>query len=686
MIAPLLALLGAVPKDDDWHRLEPVRRRRLAVDAVQALFHRCAEAQPLLLVLEDLHWIDPASLQVIDHLVQQLAASPIALLIDYRPDFTHSWAGLSCYRQVGIAPLSTDGARAMLDDLLGADPSVASLKQRLIARAAGNPFFLEESVRALEASGVLCGQSGAWQLASDAGTLVLPETVHAVIAAWIDRLALPAKQLLQLASVIGTEVPAGLLQSLAGLTEVAFDDALHRLQSAEFLLTTRMTPEPVYRFRHALTHEVAYASLLRRQRQMLHVRVLRLLEGDATEPIDRMAYHAMRAEMFAEAAAYCRQAGLLAASRSANREAVTLLSQALAALRHLPETTERLATEVDLHFEIRNALFVLGEPAGIPAHLDVAARLAATIGDPVRQATAGLLQSGWHWQKGEHCQAIAPAEQALALAKASGDVRLLALGLYRCGVNRHALGDYAGAATSLRESIALLEANHAEALFAFGGQPLLFDLSFLAWSLAELGDFAAAEAAGRRGWEAAGRFGNLYSTAVMSFGCGHALVRTGQLDMAQTVLERGLECCRADEVAATYPVIASLLGYVRVARGDAGAGFALLGDALRPEIAGRGPAFAPSRLWLAEACRLVGRLAEAEAAVKAAVQRATERAERGQLAWAERLCGDLAARTDTARAGEHYRRANALAAQLGMRPLLQQTRAGPASTAPASTR
>src|SRR5262249_28158186 len=206
--------------------------------------------------------------------------------------------------------------------LLGDDSSLASLTQLLIARTAGNPFFLEESVRTLVETGGLVGEPGAYHLAQPLHNIQGPATVQAVLAARIDRLPPEAKRLLQTAAVIGTEVPFLLLAAIADLPDTDLRRYLTQLQAAEFLYETRLFPELEYTFKHALTHEVAYGSLLQERRRALHARIVGALEGLArdrlTEQVERLAYHALRGEVWDKALAYCQQAGEKALAQSAN--------------------------------------------------------------------------------------------------------------------------------------------------------------------------------------------------------------------------------------------------------------------------------------------------------------------------------------------------------------------------------
>src|SRR5207244_2000124 len=257
----------------------------------------------------------------------------LLLLVNYRPEYQHGWGSKTYYTQLRLDPLPPASADEFLHALLGDDPSLAPIKQLLIARTEGNPFFLEESVRTLVETGVLVGEPGAYRLAQALPTIQVPATVLAVLAARIDRLPPEDKRLLQTAAVIGTEVPLPLLHAIADTSDEALSRSLTQLQAAEFLYETSLFPERAFTFKHALTHEVAYGSLLHERRRALHARIVETLEkiaGDrVVEEVERLAHHALRGEVWDKAPAYCRQAGEKALARSAYPEAVAAFEQAL---------------------------------------------------------------------------------------------------------------------------------------------------------------------------------------------------------------------------------------------------------------------------------------------------------------------------------------------------------------------
>src|SRR5262245_2172543 len=228
-----LALLEVPPDNPQWHSLDPLQRRRRTLDAVKRLLLRESQVQPLLLVFEDLHWIDSEHQALLDGLVESLPAARLLLLVNYRPEYQHPWGSRTSYMQLRLDPLAPESAEQLLGALLGPDAGLDALKRVLIERTEGNPFFLEESVRTLVETGALSGERGAYRLARPVPTIQVPATVQAVLAARIDRLPPGDKAILQTASVVGKDVPFLLLQAIAEPAEDALHAAIGRLQAAE---------------------------------------------------------------------------------------------------------------------------------------------------------------------------------------------------------------------------------------------------------------------------------------------------------------------------------------------------------------------------------------------------------------------------------------------------------------------
>jgi class 3 adenylate cyclase len=426
-VPALLALLDVPVEEAAWQALDPLQRRQQTLDAVKRLLLRESEVQPLLVIFEDLHWIDGETQALVENLVDSLPAARLLLLVNYRPEYRHAWGGKTYYRQLRIDPLPPERADELLEALLGPDAALAPLKRLLVERTEANPLFLEESVRALVETGALAGERGAYRLTRSVEQLTIPATVQAILAARIDRLAPEAKRLLQAAAVIGTDVPLPLLLAIADAPEPAVRAELTRLQAAEFLYEARLFPDLEYTFKHALTHDVAYQGLLHDRQRALHARIADAIERLAPERVaeqaERLAHHALRGELWEKAVAYSRQAGLRAMGQGANREAVAHLEQALVALRRLPEGRETMELAVDLRIDLRNALVPLGEWGRMGEHLHEAEGLARTLGDPHRLARIVTFMVSQCRATGDYDGALRFAQEALSLTRTLGDLR-----------------------------------------------------------------------------------------------------------------------------------------------------------------------------------------------------------------------------------------------------------------------
>jgi len=361
----LLALLDVPVDDEEWMRLDPPQRRQRTLDSLKRLLLREAQIQPLIVVFEDLHWIDGETQALLDAVVESLPTAKILVLVNYRPEYTHAWSGKTYYRLLRIDPLPVESAEELLEALLGVGDELLPLKRLLIDRTEGNPFFLEESVRTLVETGALSGDRGTSRLVKPLQALQVPATAQAILAARIDRLSPGDKRLLQTASVVGKDVLYNLLHAVVDDREDALRLGLARLRAAEFLYETRLFPELEYTFKHALTHEVTYGSLLQGRRRELHTRIVKAIEAlhqeRLVEHIEQLAHHAVRGELREKAVHYLRQAGLKAAARSALLDARGWFEQALAVLEVMPQSQSTLEQAFDIRIDLRPVLTQLDE-------------------------------------------------------------------------------------------------------------------------------------------------------------------------------------------------------------------------------------------------------------------------------------------------------------------------------------
>jgi len=471
-----LWLLDALPEDSAFLALEPTERRRQTLAAIKRILLRENQVHPLMLVFEDLHWIDSETQAFLDSLVESLPASSILFAVNYRPEYRHGWANKTYYGQLHIDPLPPESAEDLLDALVGRDPSTGSLKRLLIERTEGSPLFLEESVRTLVETRALVGERGAYRLVQAPDTLQVPATVQAIIAARIDRLDPQEKRLLQAAAVVGTHVPFALLRGIVEVDEEALRRSLAQLQTAEFIYEAQLFPDLEYAFKHALTHEVAYGGVLQDRRRALHAAIVeaieRLYADRLSEQVERLAHHAVRGRVLPKAVRYLREAGSKAVGRSANREAAAYLEEALAVLDELPQTTQTLTEALEIRMALGPALIaVKGAPSPeVESSYLRALELVDQLGASVNRFPA--LWGLWYvnFTRGRYPEALEAGERLLETARNGDDTGQLLEAHHALWPTLSAMGRPLQAIVHMEQGFALYDRDrHGTSAFLYGG-------------------------------------------------------------------------------------------------------------------------------------------------------------------------------------------------------------------------
>jgi class 3 adenylate cyclase/tetratricopeptide (TPR) repeat protein len=660
-----LELLNVAVDGAAWSTVEPSFRRQQTLQAIRNLLLRESRVQPVLFVFEDLHWIDSETQALLNGLVEGLTGARLLLLVNYRPEYQHAWSGKTYYRQLRVDPLPPAIAGQLLETLVGGDPTLDPLKHLLMQQAEGTPLFLEEGVRVLIETGALRGERGQYRLVKDLQTVQVPPTVQAILAARIDRLPPEDKLLLQAGSVIGKDIPFALLQAIGEQDDEAMRRGLSRLQAAELIYETSLFPDLELTFKHALTHDVAYASLLQARRRVLHARVADAIEhlypDRRAEHIERLADHAFRGECWEKAVTCLREAAAKAVARSAAREAVPHLERALGALTHLPPTPTRLEAGVDIRLDLRNCLYLLGEHRRVLEHLQTARLLAEETGDRTRLIrVAGYLGTTFVFL-GDYAHALEEVARARELVSHARNPELeVELGLRSAQVYIYQ-GEFARATPLVAD--VLRAAGGGGPAPRFFGQMLTSVQAhgYLAQCLGELGDFASAIDAAKRGLAEAEREEHRYSQAVVRGLGGLVCLRKGDLEEARSLLEPAVELVRSLELSLIRSGTIANLGLTYVYRGAVEAGLALLEEARerRPVL-------------LAEGYLVAHRFDEATTTAARALEGARQAGEVGIIARASWLVGAAATALDppaATEAIEGYRDAAAMAERIGMRPL-----------------
>jgi class 3 adenylate cyclase len=670
----LLSLLDVPVDDTQWQRLDPAQRRRRTLEAVKGLLLRESQVQPLLLLFEDLHWIDAESQAFLDSLIDSLPTARVLLLINYRPEYQHGWGSKTYYRQLRIDPLPPESAEELLRPLLGDDPSLAPLRRLLIGRTEGNPFFLEESVWTLVETHALAGERGAYRLTRPVEAIQVPASVQVILAARIDRLPAPVRDLLQLAAVIGKDVPFALLEAIAEQREDELRRGLTHLQAAEFLYETRLFPDLEYTFKHALTLEVTYQSLLRERRRALHERVLDALmrqwAGREPEKIELLAYHAVRGELWDQAARYLYQSGEKAFVEARYHASAASYQAAVEVLDQLGNAAN-LTLKLDACLELWSARTSVGQTDEFRELGEKAEALARGLDDGPRLARVQVRQA-----QGVYFDGTIPGTLQLAIEKAHEaferadphDLRTRSYAQYIVGCACRDLGRIVEAVREFGAGLALFEE-----VVRYGEEPgLVFPIyvSLAAWCAeahASLGDFPRAFASARDALRVATDIQHTSSLAVANNYLGYVHLLHGELEAAVPFLERALAIGIEQDLFQVTIRTASHLAYALALLGEGERGLGCLARALERWTGTMTRQVPGGQTTIANAYLAAGFPEEARAEIQRGLAKATERNARGFLAPLLRLEAEVVS-SDPGWARERLEKALALAAELGMHP------------------
>jgi class 3 adenylate cyclase/tetratricopeptide (TPR) repeat protein len=683
---PLMAALLALPLPAERYppqALTPEQQRHKTLDALLTLVGVLAERQPVLVIVEDLHWVDPSTLELLERLIDQVPTIRLYMVLTCRPTFQPPWGFRTHLTPLALNRLTPPQAKEMVGQMLGGQRLLAAVLQQIVTKTDGIPLFVEELTKAVVEAGLLttAHDPDAWR--GPLPALTIPTTLHEALLARLDRLG-SAKGVAQLGATLGHQFPYTLLRAVSPLADEVLQRDLATLVAAELLYQRGQPPRTIYRFKHALVQEAAYESVLRSVRRQTHQRLVQVLETQFPETVatapELLAHHALRGERWDQAVVYFRQAGDKALTRSAYREAGAAFEQALIALQHLPDSRDTSEQAIDLRLALRTALRPLGDFGRILAYLREAETLATTLDDPRRLGWVLVFLSGHFYQRGAHDQAVTASERALALATASGDVVPQALANDRLGLTYRVQGDYRRAIDCFKKTIAALDGGLRHEGFGQTILPAVNSRAILAECYAELGMFAEGRGFGEEGLQIAEAVAHPGSLMIAYYGLGLLALRQGGLHRGLPLLERAVSICHDADLPGFFPRTASALGAGYTLEGRVADAVALLTSAREQSMAmGRAHYETLCSLPLGEAQMLDGGLVAAHALAERALALARTHQERGNEAYALRLLGEIAARGDPAertQAEGYYLQAFALAEELGMRPLVAHCQLG----------
>ena len=632
-------------------------------------------------MFEDAHWIDPTSLDLLDRTVARVANLPVLLVVTVRPELQPTWVGQPHVTMLPLARLGRRDAAGIIAGVTKGKALPNAVLEQVLAHTDGVPLFIEELTSTLLESGLLRETTDCYVLDGPLPPLAIPTTLQASLVARLDRLA-SVKDVAQIGAAIGREFSHELIAAVSAWAPIDLDAALERLTASGLISRRGTPPVATYSFKHALVQDAAYVTMLRSRRRQLHSSIAKVLVERFPAMADSLpevvAHHYTEAGLASEAIGYWRKAGQLASARSANREAVKSFERALQVLEALPETRERLEQAIDLRFDLRTSLHLLGEFERIVGYLREAEGLARTLDDQRRLGQLSVYMCHNLWITGHPTEALAFGQSAQAIAESLEDVALQVTGnLYLSGACI-GTGDYRRAEACLLKVLQLLEDDLSRERFGLAGFPAVMARAYLTFVFAHRGEFKEGVAHGQEGVRLAEALDHPYSLAFVCAVLAYLHIARGELSHAVGLLERGVALSR--EWNLTYHSVAHTgsLGYAYALSGRIAEGIPLLEHALSAtETMGHGNLQPRFLVYLGEAYVLGGRLEDALEFAGRALTLSRAGGQRGYEAWALRLLGEVSASRDPPEhADGHYRDALALAEELGMRPLVAHCHLG----------
>jgi class 3 adenylate cyclase/tetratricopeptide (TPR) repeat protein len=518
LLPPFQDLLS-LETDDAYRTLEPKEKQELIFEALRDLFVRESQKRPLVLIVEDLHWIDKTSEEFLDYLIGWLAATPILLIILYRPEYTHRWGSKSSYTNIRVDQLSLPTSSELVQSILSEGEIVPELRDLILGKAAGNPLFMEELTHSLLENGSIQKKEDRYILSKKLVDIQVPDTIQGIIAARIDRLDESLKRIMHVASVIGREFTFRILQSITEMKEDLKGHLLN-LQGLEFIYERRLFPELEYIFKHALTQEVAYNSLLLNRRKEIHGRIGKAIEDlypDRLEEFyEMLAYHYARGEDLAKGSQYLTLSGNKAARRNSLSEAYSFYKEAIATLHRLPETAERKKQELDVLVLAVTPLGLLGYPEGSLGTLQEGEALAKELRGSRRLAFFYGRLSAYYSYRGNHLLGVKYSEDALEEGRKSEDVDLIVPIAQGLSTSYLGTGQFDKVVAMVPGVLELLEKKERTTdFFALGVNPYAVLSGFCGLGLGWLGNFQEGELFLEKGLRHAASIGDLRALAMV---------------------------------------------------------------------------------------------------------------------------------------------------------------------------
>ena len=673
---PLFAALLSLPPNERYPALpmSPQRQKQKTFDAIVAFLLRAAERRPTRVIVEDLHWADPSTLELLELIIEQVPRARLFVALAFRPEFVPPWAAQPHVTNITLGRLSPGETEVMVRSLAGGKPLPAVVVNEIAKKTEGVPLFIEELTRMLLESELLSEQHGTYQLLTSLPALAIPSTLSDSLMARLDRLG-TAKEVAQLAATIGREFSYELLKAISPLEETRLSGALNRLVDAELLEEYLSPPRLGYRFKHALIRDAAYDSLLRSQRRHYHGKIAEVLPERFSDVVEAqpelLASHFTDAGLTEEAIPYWQRAGQKALERSANREAIGHLTKALELVSLLPETPERLQQELLIRVTLGAALMVAKGFASLEAQnvYARAGKLAQQVGKGSLVFTSFWTLWVFHQARGEHRKASEAASECLRLAQAAADPALLLEAHHALGASLLLLGEFGQGLRHLEQGTAMYDASqHAALAYVYGQDAGVACLSYQGWALWFLGYPEKARKRTQEALALAHELSHPVSSAAAANIASwvYQFLRERQAAQAQARTAVALSTEGEFELWRAMGMIGE--GWAMVEQGLLGDGIAQLRAGLNAVRATGAEVLMPYFLsLLAQACAKAGQVAEGLSMLDESQVALDDGGERWWQAELHRLKGEFLLRLpgspadNQAHAEEYFRRAHAIA-------------------------
>ena len=590
ILPPLCEVLSLEVEDRDYLELEPQQRRQRVFDAIRHLLVAESQTKPLVITIEDLHWIDKTSEEFLAYLIDSLPTSSILLVLLYRTEYSPAWSSKTFFSQVRVDQLPGETGADLVRSILAGGDVTQEIPDLIVGRAAGNPLFIEELTHGLQENGSIVKEHDGYVLSGRPTDIEVPDTIQGIIASRLDRLEEDLKGILQVAAVIGREFAYRLLQAITELKK-ELKPRLSSLQELEFIYEKTLFPELEYIFKHALTQEVAYQSLLIKRRRGIHLRIGQAIEDIYEDRLEEfheiLAYHYSRSDDAGKAIHYLRLSGDKAARSYANREAISFYMEAIRLLDAQPETGENKKKKMDVCLSIIYPLYLSNYPEGSMEILLEAQRLSEELGEDRDLAKVYGILARYHTLKGDLPLGIDYCERCFDAAEKAGDVDTMAATALDINVTLQFAGRVEDVGMISARVIRLIEELHKEEEIRVGGWTVYGNqCGWRGFASVYKGEFEEAKSILNKGLDHTLEVGDTFGTGWIEIWYSDLSVKKGHPGETIEHARKAIECFEETGIGFYSGIVWCFLGFGYYLLGEYGEAveYAKKGLALNREV------------------------------------------------------------------------------------------------------